>query len=357
MHCRCPVHHDLELVREVVVDVDLYETMGIAHHAEHRMMRVVVVGKRLPADEDQRLVARHEVTQVVQVDQVMQGVSETDDLLGMAGKAHLEALEDEVIAWTGANEDVAAPASDLGIVAARWLNGFAGPFADNDVEPISQRRLTGRMVLGINQFMIGGRDGSEHDAGTASTVIEDGEPKAAPGRFHVIEGDRGRPARDRKRVEGGVVGRTGAGHERQAGQIDGVARREPMNHRSEIATGKRRALDFEFGWAGEGDRAGAGRADRCEVERARLQDRATGIGIAAFQHQRARAGLGEAAVAGDGVGRGDSLRDAGRDIEARAGGPVEEHHRAVRLSNAGGAPAASTGLHAEAAGENRNRSG
>ena len=72
------------------------------------MMLVVVVGKRLPADEDQRLVARHEVTQVVEVDQVMQGVSETNDLVGMAGKARLEALEDEVITRTAANEDVTA---------------------------------------------------------------------------------------------------------------------------------------------------------------------------------------------------------------------------------------------------------
>jgi hypothetical protein len=49
------VHHDLELVREMMVDVDLNETLGIAHHAEHRMMRVVVVGKSLAADENQRL--------------------------------------------------------------------------------------------------------------------------------------------------------------------------------------------------------------------------------------------------------------------------------------------------------------
>ena len=135
MHGRCPVHHDLELVREMVVDVDLHEAVGIAD-AEHRMVCVVVMGEGLPADEDQRLVARHEVTQVVEVDQVMQGVSETNDLVGMAGKARLEALEDEIIAWTAANEDVAAPASDLGIVAARWLYDFVGPSATVRFDPL-----------------------------------------------------------------------------------------------------------------------------------------------------------------------------------------------------------------------------
>ena len=136
MHCRCPVHHDLELVREVVVDVDLYETMGIAHHAEHRMMRVVVVGKGLAADEDQWLVAGQEGAQVVEVNQVAEGVFEANDLIWMTGRARLEALEDEAIAWTTANQDVPAPPSDLGVVAARRLNGFLGPFGDNDVRPI-----------------------------------------------------------------------------------------------------------------------------------------------------------------------------------------------------------------------------
>ena len=133
MHCRCPVHHDLELVREVVVDVDLYETMGIAHHAEHRMMCVVVVGEGLPADEDQRMVAGHEGAQVVEVNQVAEGVFEANDLIWMTGRARLEALEDEIIAWTAANEDVIAPASDLRIVAARWLYDFVGPLSDNEI--------------------------------------------------------------------------------------------------------------------------------------------------------------------------------------------------------------------------------
>ena len=109
---RSPVHHDLELVREMVVDVDLNETLGIPHHAEYRMMRVVVVGEGLAADEDQRLVTRHRKMEFVEVNQVVQGVFETDDLVWMAGRARLEALEDEIIAWTAANEDVAAPASD-----------------------------------------------------------------------------------------------------------------------------------------------------------------------------------------------------------------------------------------------------
>ena len=90
------MHHDLELVREMVVDVDLNETLGIPHHAEYRMMLVMVVGKGLATDEDQRLVARHRKMEFVEVNQVVQGVFETDDLVWMAGRARLEALEDEI---------------------------------------------------------------------------------------------------------------------------------------------------------------------------------------------------------------------------------------------------------------------
>ena len=130
---RSPVHHDLELVREMVVDVDLNETLGIPHHAEYRMMLVMVVGKGLATDEDQRLVTRHGKSEVVEVNQVAEAVLESDDLVWMAGRARLEALEDEIIAWTAANEDVTAPASDLRIVAARWLYDFVGPLSDNEI--------------------------------------------------------------------------------------------------------------------------------------------------------------------------------------------------------------------------------
>jgi hypothetical protein len=42
------VHDDFHLCRQMLVDIDLHEAIGIAHHPKDRMVGVVVMGKGLP---------------------------------------------------------------------------------------------------------------------------------------------------------------------------------------------------------------------------------------------------------------------------------------------------------------------
>ena len=126
-------HVDFHIRREIVVDVDLHLAVDVTHHAENSRVVMMIVRERLAADEDQRLVTRHRKMEFVEVNQVAEGVFEANDLIWMTGRARLEALEDEAIAWTTVNQDVPAPASDLRIVAARWLYDFVGPLRDSEV--------------------------------------------------------------------------------------------------------------------------------------------------------------------------------------------------------------------------------
>ena len=132
---RSPVHHDLELVREMVIDVDLNETLGIPHHAEDRMMTVVVVGKGLAADEDQRLVAGHEAAQVVEVDLVALAMIEIHDGVGMPRWARFQRPKDEVVSTWAAKQHVAGRTAYQEIVAAQSLDRVVGTEGDDDVRP------------------------------------------------------------------------------------------------------------------------------------------------------------------------------------------------------------------------------
>ena len=94
MQRRSAVHHDREVGREVGVDVHLHLAAGIADHADHGVMGVLILVKCLGADEAQGDVVRR-VKQVEEIDLVVLGVLEILDDVGMRRLAIAELLVDE----------------------------------------------------------------------------------------------------------------------------------------------------------------------------------------------------------------------------------------------------------------------
>src|SRR6516225_8907228 len=87
---------------------------------------------------------------------------------------------------------------------------------------------------------------------------------------------------DREMVVRFVVGRSGTGMELEPVQIKHIVLAEEVDQIAEDVTGESRVPNPErrLCVAGEGEGAGAGRADGPEVERASLDRGASGIGIA-----------------------------------------------------------------------------
>ena len=69
MQRRCAMHGDGHVGCEVGIDVHLDDAAGITHHADHRVVGMVVMGKGLPADKDEGL-AMCRVEQGIEVDLV-----------------------------------------------------------------------------------------------------------------------------------------------------------------------------------------------------------------------------------------------------------------------------------------------
>jgi hypothetical protein len=64
--------------------------MIIAHHPEDSRVMVMVLHKTLATDEDQRLVARHEGVQIVEVNRITMALAEVHGDIGMTRQTGVE---------------------------------------------------------------------------------------------------------------------------------------------------------------------------------------------------------------------------------------------------------------------------
>src|SRR6516165_8430020 len=110
----------------MVIDVDLNLAASVADHGEDIVVIVVELGESLSADERERLAARREVAQVVEVDLVALAMIEIHDGVGMPRWARFQRPKDEVVSTWAAKQHVAGRTAYQEIVAAQSLDRVVG---------------------------------------------------------------------------------------------------------------------------------------------------------------------------------------------------------------------------------------
>jgi hypothetical protein len=117
------MHGDRKIGGQIGVNVPLQDTASKTRHADHRMMRRMIVRKALRPDEHEGLVAgtRRVGVDVIEVDEIALGVAVAEDRVGRRHGRVDCLLKDEAVGAGTAKEPVLTEAADEDIVAGKSL--------------------------------------------------------------------------------------------------------------------------------------------------------------------------------------------------------------------------------------------